>query len=116
MVARGDSRGCGLIHSEGRIGNGKVHATTSMLCSGKGGRKEGAYVLTPSGALVLPVMRRSQASLHSLMTSSAYFLFLHSPLNANEFSCFPSGIYHQHQNTENTTTTNNRFLHFQCWD
>src|ERR1700737_5531371 len=87
-----------------------------MLCSGKGGRKEGAYVLTPSGALVLPVMRRSQASLHSLMTSSAYFLFLHSPLNANEFSCFPSGIYHQHQNTENTTTTNNRFLHFQCWD
>ena len=55
---------------------------------------EGGYVLTPSGALVLPVMRRSQASLHSLMISSAYFLFLHSPLNANEFSCFPSGIYY----------------------
>jgi hypothetical protein len=52
----------------------------------------GKYVLTPSGALTLPVMSRSQASLHSLITSRAYFLFLHSPLNANEFSCFPSGI------------------------
>src|SRR5579862_1111670 len=73
---------------------GKV-MRTGQLEGGKGetgGMGLEKYVFTPLGASVLPVMRRSQASLHSLMTSRAYFLFLHSPLKAKEFSGFPSGI------------------------
>lgn len=40
-----------------------------------------------------PLMRRRHASLHSCTISVAYFLFLASPLNANWFSGFPSGIW-----------------------
>lgn len=47
-------------------------------------------LISPRG--VLPVTSFSQASEHSRMTSSAYFLFLHSPEKANWFSGFPSGI------------------------
>lgn len=47
-------------------------------------------LISPRGAL--PVTSFSQASEHSRMTSSAYFLFLHSPEKANWFSGFPSGI------------------------
>ena len=41
---------------------------------------------------VFPVTNFSHDSAHSRTTSMAYFLFLHSPLNANWFSGLPSGI------------------------
>ena len=67
----------------------------------------GSYVEISPG-VVFPVMSFSQASAHSRTTSEAYlydlvlnntrdlgltyFLFLHSPVKANWFSGFPSGI------------------------
>lgn len=76
-----------LVNTVWRICNSEIQTGHKLdVC-------EGTNVLTPSGALTLPVIRRSQASLHSLMTSRAYFLFLHSPLKAKEFSGLPSGIY-----------------------
>lgn len=67
----------------------------------------GIYVETSPG-LVFPVINFSQASAHSRTISDAYldgreldfinrlqqtyFLFLHSPVKANWFSGFPSGI------------------------
>ncbi|KAH3658752.1 hypothetical protein OGATHE_006477 [Ogataea polymorpha] len=42
-----------------------------------------------------PAISFFQELLHSAMTSSAYFLFLHSPEKANWFSGFPSGILSQ---------------------
>lgn len=93
IVARRDMRSRMLINAIRGVCHRKIHPKTLHFPSEK--LKGKSYVLTPSGGLVLPVIRRSHASLHSLMTSRAYFLFLHSPLNANEFSCFPSGISHQ---------------------
>lgn len=49
-------------------------------------------VVETSPGVVLPVMSFSQASAHSRTMSVAYFLFLHSPVKANWFSGFPSGI------------------------